>query len=172
MFIGRKQELQFLEDKYKSNGGQLVVLYGRKRVGKTETLREFCKGKSHVFCSCREVSDKLQLRSFSEKLLKENIPASSYIKEFSDWETAFKSVRDLPYGSEKKLLVIDEFPYMCKGNESIPSVLQNLWDSLLKDENVMIVLCGSAMSFIEKGSCLRRKISFMAGRQAYIRWKQ
>ena len=61
-----------------------------------------------------------------------------------------KSVLDLPYGNEKKLLIIDEFPYMCRGNESIPSVLQNLWDELFKDENVMIVLCGSAMSFIEK----------------------
>ncbi len=150
MFIGRKQELQFLEDKYKSKGGQLIVLYGRRRVGKTETLREFCKGKKHIFYSCREVSDKLQLRSFSEKLLKENIPAASYIKEFSDWETAIKSVLDLPYGDEKKLIVIDEFPYMCRGNESIPSVLQNLWDELFKNENIMIVLCGSAMSFIEK----------------------
>ena len=150
MFIGRKQELQFLEDKYNSKGGQLIVLYGRRRVGKTETLREFCKGKKHIFYSCREVSDRLQLRSFSEKLLKENIPAASYIKEFSDWETALKSVLDLPYGDEKKLLIIDEFPYMCRGNESIPSVLQNLWDELFKDENVMIVLCGSAMSFIEK----------------------
>ena len=150
MFIGRKQELQFLEDKYNSKGGQLIVLYGRRRVGKTETLREFCKGKRHIFYSCREVSDKLQLRSFSGKLLKENIPAASYIKEFADWETALKSVLDLPYGDEKKLLIIDEFPYMCRGNESIPSVLQNLWDELFKDENVMIVLCGSAMSFIEK----------------------
>ncbi len=150
MFIGRKQELQFLEDKYNSKGGQLIVLYGRRRVGKTETLREFCKGKRHIFYSCREVSDKLQLRSFSEKLLKENIPAASYIKEFADWETALKSVLDLPYGDEKKLLIIDEFPYMCRGNESIPSVLQNLWDELFKDENIMIVLCGSAMSFIEK----------------------
>ena len=51
---------------------------------------------------------------------------------------------------EKKLIVIDEFPYMCRSNESIPSVLQNLWDELFKDENIMIVLCGSAMSFIEK----------------------
>lgn len=150
MFIGRKQELQFLEDKYNSKGGQLIVLYGRRRVGKTETLREFCKDKRHIFYSCREVSDKLQLRSFSEKLLKENIPAASYIKEFSDWETALKSVLDLPYSDEKKLIVIDEFPYMCRSNESIPSVLQNLWDELFKDENIMIVLCGSAMSFIEK----------------------
>ena len=150
MFIGRKQELQFLEKQYSGTGGKLVVLYGRRRVGKTETLHEFCKGKPHVFYSCREISDKLQLRSFSEKMLREKIPAADYIREFADWESALKSVLQLPYGDQKKLLIIDEFPYMCKGNESIPSILQTLWDECLKDENVMLVLCGSAMSFIEK----------------------
>ena len=121
MFIGRKQELQFLEDKYNSKGGQLIVLYGRRRVGKTETLREFCKNKPHIFYSCREISDKLQLRSFSEKLLREKIPAASYVKEFADWETAFRNIPELPYGDNKKLLIIDEFTYMCKNNEDIPS---------------------------------------------------
>ena len=150
MFIGRKQELQFLEDRYKAPNGQLIVLYGRRRVGKTETLKEFCKGKPHVFYSCREISDKLQLSSFSEKMLRENIPAAKYIKEFSDWESAFGSVCDLPYGENKRILVIDEFPYMCRNNTAVPSILQNLWDEKLKNENVMIILCGSAMSFIEK----------------------
>ena len=74
MFIGRKAELQFLENKYRQKDGQLIVLYGRRRVGKTETLRQFCKGKPHIFFSCRECTDKMQLKNFSEKLLRENIP--------------------------------------------------------------------------------------------------
>lgn len=150
MFIGREAELSFLQDKYDEERGQLVVLYGRRRVGKTETLREFCKGKPHIFYSCTQSTDKVQLAKFSKQLFKENIPAKQYISEFSDWESAFHSVLDLPYGDKKKLLIVDEFPYMCKGNKSIPSILQNLWDAELKDKNVMIVLCGSAMSFIEK----------------------
>lgn len=149
MFVGREQELRFLESKYHAAGGQLVVLYGRRRVGKTETLRQFCKGKPHVFYACRECTDKLQLRNFSEKLLREDLPAKRYVQEFSDWEQAFRSIQELPYGESKRLLVIDEFPYMCKENPSIPSILQNLWDETLKDANVMVVLCGSAMSFIE-----------------------
>ena len=149
MFIGRKAELQFLEDKYNSPNGQLIVVYGRRRIGKTETLHQFCKGKPHIFFSCRECTDKLQLKNFSVRILNEKIPAANYITEFSDWEKALCSIKDLPYGSSKKLLVIDEFPYMCKGNTSIPSILKNLWDDILKDENVMIILCGSAMSFIE-----------------------
>ncbi len=150
MFIGRETELNFLEEKYKEQKGQLVVLYGRRRIGKTETLKEFCKGKPHFFYSCTQSTDKVQLVKFSTQLLKENIPAKQYITRFEDWEAAFHSFLDLPYGDQKKLIVIDEFPYMCKGNSSIPSILQNLWDSELKDSNVMIILCGSAMSFIEK----------------------
>lgn len=150
MFVGREKELAFLESKYTAENGQLIVLYGRRRVGKTETLKEFCKNKPHVFFACRECTDKLQLRTFSEKMLKEDIPARRYISQFENWEQAFRSVTDLPSGDMKKLLIIDEFPYMCRGNTSIPSVLQNLWDEVLKDKNLMIVLCGSSMSFIEK----------------------
>jgi AAA+ ATPase superfamily predicted ATPase len=150
MFIGREAELKFLQDKYEEKKGQLVVLYGRRRVGKTETLREFCKGKPHIFYSCTQSTDKVQLAKFSKQILKEDIPAKQYISEFTDWEKAFRSVLDLPYGDKKKLIVIDEFPYMCRHNKSIPSILQNLWDAEFKDENVMIILCGSAMSFIKK----------------------
>lgn len=75
MFIGREDELKFLNDKYEADDGQLVVLYGRRRVGKTETLREFCKGKPHVFYSCTQATDRIQLQKFSIQILKENIPA-------------------------------------------------------------------------------------------------
>ena len=71
MFIGREAELKFLNDKYTDAGGQLIVLYGRRRVGKTETLREFCKGKPHVFFSCTQTTDPVQLRNFSSRMLKE-----------------------------------------------------------------------------------------------------
>jgi len=148
MFVGRKAELDFLESKYAAQGGQLVVLYGRRRVGKTETLRAFCKDKDHVFYSCRECSDEEQLKSFSMRMLKQDMPISRYLKTFTDWGQALDAINELPTDS-KKLLVIDEFPYMAKNNKEIPSILQNLWDEKLKDENVMIVLCGSSMSFIE-----------------------
>ncbi len=149
MFIGRQEELTFLESRYQEIGGQLIVVYGRRRVGKTETLRRFCEGKPHVFYSCTENTDEKQLATFSEKMLQKGMEAAKYIRRFQDWEQALGSVLHLP-GDGKKLLVIDEFPYMVKGNSSIPSILQNLWDERLKDADVMIILCGSAMSFMEK----------------------
>ena len=58
MFFGREEEQKFLEEKYHSEGGQLLIVYGRRRVGKTETLRKFCEGKEHVFYSCTESPDR------------------------------------------------------------------------------------------------------------------
>ena len=150
MFIGRKQELAFLEDRYSAPGGQLIVLYGRRRVGKTELLQQFCSSKPHVFYACREISDEVQLTDFSKSLISAGSPAGKYLKSFSDWKSAFENLLELPMDGAKRLLVIDEFPYMCKGNPSIPSTLQVLWDRLFKNENIMIILCGSAMSFMEK----------------------
>lgn len=149
MFIGREKELQFLNERYESNKAELIVLYGRRRVGKTETLKEFCKNKPNVFYSCKECTDREQLQSFSQIILQNDIPASKYIKSFENWEQLFKSILEFDNGT-KKLLIIDEFPYMVKNNKEIPSVLQNLWDNVLKDEKVMIILCGSSMSFMEK----------------------
>lgn len=150
MFIGRNAELNFLNDKYEENRSQLVVVYGRRRVGKTETLRQFAKDKPHLFFSCTQTTDRMQLSKFSKALLQEDIPARRYISEFSEWEDAFRNIAELPYGGKKRLVIIDEFPYMCQANKSIPSVLQNLWDLELKDQNVMLILCGSAMSFMKK----------------------
>lgn len=148
MFFGREDELNFLRSRYETDKAQFIVIYGRRRVGKTELLRFFCKDKPHVFYVCRECTDGEQLRLFSKRLLDKS-KLSSYIETFSSWEDAFKYIKDIP-APGKKLVVVDEFPYMVNGNKSIPSVIQNLWDEYLKDEEVMIILCGSSMSFMEK----------------------
>ena len=149
MFVGRKKELSFLEERYTSDHAELIVLYGRRRIGKTELLRQFVQDKPAVFYACTECTDTEQLARFSKRMLATGMPAGQYINAFSDWETAFRSLTELP-AAGKKLLIIDEFPYMVQGNTSIPSVLQNLWDEVLQNEQVMVILCGSSLSFMEK----------------------
>lgn len=150
-FQGRKSELDFLEEKYNSQDGQLVIIYGRRRIGKTETISHFCKGKNAVFYTCTQTEDINQLKNFSTKLLSFNLPQSKYITEFNSWEQAFLAIKDIPSADEKKqIIVIDEFPYMAKENPEIPSILQKLWDTELKKQKVLLILCGSAMSYIEK----------------------
>lgn len=89
MFIGRESELSFLESRYSSNNAEFIIIYGRRRVGKTETVKEFCKGKEHIFYSCSECTDKEQLKLSSTRMLESEIPAKKYINEFSDWSAAF-----------------------------------------------------------------------------------
>lgn len=104
--------MQFLEDRYSKENRQLVVLYGRRRIVKTETLRQFCKNKPYVFFSCCECPDKMQLKSFSEKILKEKNPAAAYISELADREKALRSVAELPYGKRKNFWLLMSFLYV------------------------------------------------------------
>lgn len=149
MFIGRENELKFLNKCYESSNAEFVVLYGRRRVGKTETLTEFCKGKPNVFYSCREYTTEKQLAEFSDAILSWKPEIKAYTDSFSDWDKAFSFIGEME-GEKKTVVVIDEFPYMCKNNPSIPSILQIIWDTVLKNKNIMLILCGSSMSFMEK----------------------
>ena len=84
-FIGRKSELEFLNDAYNSDKAEFIVLYGRRRVGKTELLNEFCKNKNAIFYTCREYTDTVQLKSFTEKVKTYNIPAFDFIDSFKHY---------------------------------------------------------------------------------------
>nr|WP_304319918.1 ATP-binding protein [Bifidobacterium catenulatum] len=150
-FIGRQDELAFLEDCYANNKAQLVVLYGRRRVGKTELLAQFARNKQHVFFASPSATKDEQLAAFSRQMFEAGAPAGRYLQQYSDWESALADIVNLPtQDGKRRLIIIDEFPYLAKSDSSLPSVLQNLWDHTLKDSNVMMVLCGSSMSFIEK----------------------
>lgn len=148
MFIGRKNELNFLNSAYNSNKAEFIALYGRRRVGKTELLTEFCKDKNAIFYSSSETTDLIQLQAFSKAIISYDENAFPFVDCFKDWETTFSALLTLS-GNKKLIVVIDEFPYMVKSNKSIPSILQNLWDHKLKDSNIMLIISGSSMSFIE-----------------------
>lgn len=147
MFIGREQELKAVNELYKKNGFQLFVLYGRRRVGKTTFLNEFCKGKPAIFYSAEQTNDRMNLDKFSELILGHY--GEKNIDNFTTWEKAFRYIYERQNG-EKLIIVIDEFPYLANVNKGLMSVLQHLIDHYLKDSNIFMVLCGSYMGFMEK----------------------
>ena len=147
-FIGRKAELGFLEKCYRKPAAQFVFLYGRRRVGKTECLRQFSKDKACIWFSCTKDTDALQLRAFSQRLLVHMPGLAKHIDSFASWGDAFEAIPDCDIEG-RKLVIIDEFPYAVSGNAAMPSILQNAWDSVLSREDVMLVLCGSSISFME-----------------------
>lgn len=148
MFIGREQELTFLNESYNSNHAEMVVVYGRRRVGKTELITKFCEDKPNIFYAAKECSDGVQLQSFSKAIVSYAPEQFKFVDNFKDWEQAFSALTDIKT-DKKFVIVIDEFPYMVRNNKSIPSILQNLWDHMLKNTNIMLILSGSSMSFIE-----------------------
>lgn len=147
-FIGREYELKTLERLYSEDTFQFIVMYGRRRVGKTRLLSEFCKDKNSIFFVAEEYNDKMALQKFSQKIL-EHYDMADFMSSFDSWEKAFlflhKKAQDKPL-----VLVIDEFTYIAMANKSIPSLMQNLIGHSLKNSKLYIIVCGSSLSFMEK----------------------
>jgi AAA+ ATPase superfamily predicted ATPase len=147
MFINRYAELANLEAHYRSERAELFVLYGRRRVGKTELLRHFCADKPHVFFIATLSSDFDQLASFSQeiwRLTHADVPEGF---TFPSWEAAFRALADLP---DRPIVVLDEFTYLISGNKAIPSLLQKAWDEQLRHTQVFLILCGSYVGMMER----------------------
>jgi len=149
-FINREDEIEFLNRHYASKGAEFIVVYGRRRVGKTELLHQFSKGKSHIYF-CADMSSKEdQLRSFSEKVFRFADESHLIGTVFPGWEKVLSYIGRMAK-KKKVVLVIDEFPYLAFSDKSIPSVFQKTWDELLLKTKLFLVLCGSYISFMEKG---------------------
>ena len=96
-----------------------------------------------------EQNDYLNLSSFSDSVLSIYPSARSYLDTFADWEKAFDYICEQA-GNEKVILFIDEYPYLANKNNSISSILQKVIDNNFLNSNIMLILCGSSMSFMEE----------------------
>ena len=167
MFLGRERELATLEKLYQQNKFQLFILYGRRRVGKTTLLKEFCRNKPAIFYAVEQTNSKLNLEKFS--LLIFHHYAEENMEAFSSWEQA---LRFLAERSKKQSLVVvlDEFPYLANLEQGLLSKLQHLIDHELKNSNLFLVLCGSFVSFMEQ-EVLGAKSPLFGRRTAQLRLK-
>ena len=150
MFIGRKNELQQLNTLYKQNKFQCVIIYGRRRVGKTTLINEFIKDKDAVYFTGIESTAKDNLESFSRSIAALNNTNTNNAPLYKDFRSALTEIDALAQ-SRKIVLVIDEYPYLARSYRPISSLLQELIDTKFKNNtNLFIILCGSSMSFMEK----------------------
>lgn len=146
MFYGRKQELKTLEKEYLKKNS-LCSIYGARRIGKTSLINEFIKDKKSIMFQAKEVSDNDNLKSFSAKILESFDRSDEYT--YSSWEKAFDSAISF-FKNEKGIIVIDEYPYLVKANPGITSILQDIIDNKITKSNIMVILSGSNVSFMEK----------------------
>lgn len=145
LFINRKEELSFLEERYSEKGFEFIVIYGRRRIGKTELIKNFIKNKPHIYFLC----DKTGTQSNALRFRKE---VASFM---SEPEIASESFRDifsyiLSKTKNRPVIVLDEFSYLVEKDDAIPSVFQSIADEILKGRNIMLIICGSSMSMMEK----------------------
>lgn len=149
MFFNRERELSFLASQCRDDRAALIVVYGRRRTGKTSLIRHFTRDRRAVFYVADTASRSDQLAAFSRAAFQGVGEESLGETRFSDWETALRFVASRAV-DEPLLLVMDEFSYLCDSDGSLPSVIQRLWDAELRHSRLHIVICGSYVSFMER----------------------
>ena len=169
MFIDRENEMQTLESEYARQGSSLVIMYGRRRVGKTTLISEFIKNKNALFFLASEEAEVQNRMVFKNKAA--DFIGSELLKnaKVSDWDTIFKAIMETSF-TRKPIIVIDEFQYLGKSNPAFPSVFQRIWEEHLKSKAVMVILCGSLISMM-KSQTLDYSSPLYGRRTAQIRLK-
>jgi len=129
-------------------GSSLVILYGRRRVGKTALAAEFIKEKNALYFLVSEESEAQNRSAF--KNMAADFIHNHLLKNanIDSWDLIFQSILDHDSNC-KKIIVIDEFQNLGKSNPAFPSIFQRIWDTMLKDKNIMVILCGSLISMME-----------------------
>ena len=125
------------------------MIYGRRRVGKTTLIKEFIKDKTAFYFLATQEAEADSRKRLAGVIARR--AGNQFLQNvtFSEWSDLFQVIADYK-PDEKKVLVIDEFPYLVKTNSAFPSILQSIWDEQLKDANIMLILCGSLISMMKK----------------------
>lgn len=147
MFVGRKSELKKLEALYASDRFECVVIYGRRRVGKTALIHEFIRDKEAIFFTGLETDGNENLEHLSRSILKPPFGEGASAV-FSDFQEALNAVHERS-AEKRTIFVIDEYPYLAASYRGISSLLQAQIDHKFKSGKLFLILCGSSMSFME-----------------------
>jgi len=141
-FVDREDELRLLEESYDSREAEFIVLYGRRRLGKSELVRKSINDRDDaVYYQAVESTAQNQLESFVDAATR-TFPEAEKVRR--DWETLLSYL-----GERDAVVVIDEFPFLIQEDESLPSRIQRVWDTDLQDTGMTLVLVGSSISVME-----------------------
>lgn len=166
-FVDRKREMALLEREYESDTASLVVVYGRRRVGKTALLTQFIEQKPAIYFLATEESEAMNRQAFQQL-------AAAYLKDgllqeaaVARWEPIFERLVSAVRG-ERLVIVLDEFQYIGRNSPAFLSVFQRIWDQCLSKANVIVVLCGSLISMM-MSQTLRYESPIYGRRTAQLR---
>ena len=149
IFIGRKKELKLLEELYNSQKFEMLILHGRRRIGKSYLLNHFSKKYQNntVFFTADKSAEKSNVKGFCEEL-NNVLKFGTFLNSFETWKDVFSFFKDIEL-KQRLVIIIDEFTYLHSSNPAFDSILQNAIDRVLKQKNIFLILCGSEVSTIE-----------------------
>ena len=143
-FINRTREMKILEDFYNEGKPKLIILYGKRRVGKTEILNEFSKRHKALYLVARQESSQDQLRKMSKEIAEYFNDEVLRLNPFRNYDSLFT------YLSQKEVpILLDEFPFLVESHKALPSILQEYWDKYFSKKKSFIILCGSSIRMME-----------------------
>ncbi len=148
MFYCREEELQTMNRRYEKGRFECIVIYGRRRVGKTALINEFCKGKPTIYFSALNASSQENLEALSKAIYTCKNPDSSAAPTYRNYDDALDEITAMAK-RQRLVFVIDEYPYLAKAEKSFSSRLQHIIDRQWQDSRLYLILCGSSMSFME-----------------------
>lgn len=134
--------------RYTRGNFECLIVYGRRRFGKTALINEFCKDKPTVFFSALNATAQENLEALSKAIYEKDNPSTEEAPVFRSFDAAFSEITRMSE-NERLVFVIDEYPYLAKAYSSISSRLQHIIDRTWKDGKLFLILCGSSMSFME-----------------------
>ena len=148
-FRDRRKEMGALDALYSSGKAGLVVLYGRRRVGKTSLILELIGRHRGLYLLGRQETELENLRRFSEEVATFFHDGVVRANPFRNWDSLLLYLAG-KWKERRFILALDEFPYLVAANRSLPSILQDHWDSRLSKESAFLILCGSSISMMEE----------------------
>ena len=161
MFVDRTAELTWLEARWRAKDAQLLIVYGKRRVGKTALLKAFLQGKAGIYFLADRRPEREQLREVAVRLGGHFTDTFIGRKGFDTWLEAFEylATRLRPAGTkaaERLVLILDEYPYLAENNHATSSLFQKGWDETLQRLPLTLVLCGSSMAMMESETLAHR----------------
>mgnify|MGYP003873609065 CR=1 FL=1 len=149
MFINREEELSYLNTVWNSNQAELIIVWGRRRIGKTRLLMEFSKNKRSLYLYVYHASSSSILNFFTKEIMRQLNVKFPTGYAFPDWNAFFEYLVQLAE-EEKLLVIIDEFQRLADVSPEAIELLQYWWDKKLKRTKIKLVLVGSSIGMIEK----------------------
>lgn len=147
MFVGRKKELECLIRQHGSGQFEFSVIYGRRRIGKTELIRRYMSGKRAIYYRAVESDVRINLELLSKEV-RSHVKPTSAPEPFDRFEQIFDHLREL--SRDKRLIfVIDEYPLLAQACPGLSRLIRQYCDQYWQDTKLHLILCGSSMSFME-----------------------